>query len=84
MQNDLKSTLHSIDNMNSNSLDLSVFSICLEDHLKILSIPENRALIKRFIIKCADVSNPLRTIEICQKWATRIAEEYFFQVSSNY
>lgn len=45
-----------------------------------LSTPENRSLIKRMLIKCADVSNPCRTTEMCIEWAKRIAEEYFIQV----
>lgn len=42
---------------------------------------ENRVLIKRILIKCADVSNPARPLDIYKEWANRIAEEYFEQVS---
>lgn len=42
--------------------------------------PENVAILKRMLIKCADVSNPARPLEICKIWAYRIAEEYFSQV----
>ncbi|CAG5127585.1 unnamed protein product, partial [Candidula unifasciata] len=41
-----------------------------------LSLHENRTLIKRMMIKCADVSNPLRPLKLCKEWAYRIAEEY--------
>nr|CAD7199359.1 unnamed protein product [Timema douglasi] len=41
--------------------------------------PENMSLIKRMLIKCADVSNPTRPIASCVEWALRIAEEYFNQ-----
>ncbi|XP_012942280.1 high affinity cAMP-specific and IBMX-insensitive 3',5'-cyclic phosphodiesterase 8B [Aplysia californica] len=41
-----------------------------------LSSHENRTLIKRMMIKCADVSNPLRPLSQCKEWAYRIAEEY--------
>lgn len=41
---------------------------------------ENVAILKRMIIKCADISNPARPLPICQEWAYRIAEEYFTQV----
>ncbi|XP_028358077.2 high affinity cAMP-specific and IBMX-insensitive 3',5'-cyclic phosphodiesterase 8A isoform X1 [Phyllostomus discolor] len=44
-----------------------------------LKTPENRALIKRMLIKCADVSNPCRPLEQCIEWAARISEEYFSQ-----
>ncbi|XP_048185830.1 high affinity cAMP-specific and IBMX-insensitive 3',5'-cyclic phosphodiesterase 8A isoform X3 [Perognathus longimembris pacificus] len=44
-----------------------------------LKMPENRMLIKRMMIKCADVSNPCRALELCIKWAARISEEYFTQ-----
>uniref|UniRef100_A0A8C7L478 Phosphodiesterase n=1 Tax=Oncorhynchus kisutch TaxID=8019 RepID=A0A8C7L478_ONCKI len=41
--------------------------------------PENRLLIKRMMIKCADVANPCRPLELCIEWAGRISEEYFAQ-----
>ncbi|XP_022106802.1 high affinity cAMP-specific and IBMX-insensitive 3',5'-cyclic phosphodiesterase 8B-like [Acanthaster planci] len=41
--------------------------------------PENRALIRRMLIKCADVSNPTRPLDMCMLWARRISEEYFAQ-----
>ncbi|XP_029806796.1 high affinity cAMP-specific and IBMX-insensitive 3',5'-cyclic phosphodiesterase 8A isoform X3 [Suricata suricatta] len=44
-----------------------------------LRTPENRTLIKRMLIKCADVSNPCRPREQCIEWAARISEEYFAQ-----
>ncbi|CAH8464016.1 unnamed protein product [Heterobilharzia americana] len=47
--------------------------------LENLSTTENRALIKRLIIKCSDVNNPTRPLSICKEWASRIAEEYFCQ-----
>ncbi|XP_054160608.1 high affinity cAMP-specific and IBMX-insensitive 3',5'-cyclic phosphodiesterase 8B-like isoform X2 [Oppia nitens] len=40
------------------------------------STPENIVLIKRILIKCADVSNPARPLDLCKVWAHRIAEEY--------
>ncbi|KAJ8343978.1 hypothetical protein SKAU_G00313070 [Synaphobranchus kaupii] len=45
----------------------------------ILTSPENRILIKRMLIKCADISNPCRPLELCIEWAGRISEEYFAQ-----
>uniref|UniRef100_A0A3B1JXH7 Phosphodiesterase n=1 Tax=Astyanax mexicanus TaxID=7994 RepID=A0A3B1JXH7_ASTMX len=45
----------------------------------ILSVPENRILVKRMLIKCADISNPCRPLELCIEWAGRISEEYFAQ-----
>ncbi|XP_037079909.1 high affinity cAMP-specific and IBMX-insensitive 3',5'-cyclic phosphodiesterase 8B-like isoform X2 [Pollicipes pollicipes] len=44
-----------------------------------LCTPDNIVLIKRMLIKCADVSNPLRPRDMCVEWANRIAEEYFSQ-----
>ncbi|XP_071497226.1 high affinity cAMP-specific and IBMX-insensitive 3',5'-cyclic phosphodiesterase 8B-like [Diadema antillarum] len=44
-----------------------------------LSTPENRALIRRMLIKCADVANPTRPLELCREWARRISQEYFNQ-----
>ena len=41
-----------------------------------LSTPENIVLVKRMLIKCADVSNPTRPLHLCVVWANRIAEEY--------
>lgn len=45
-----------------------------------LRAPESRTLIRRMMIKCADVSNPCRPLEQCIEWAARISEEYFSQV----
>jgi len=47
-----------------------------------LALPENRTLIKRMMIKCADVSNPARPVNLCVEWANRIAREYCQQVRS--
>ncbi|KAG6457948.1 hypothetical protein O3G_MSEX010565 [Manduca sexta] len=44
-----------------------------------LSQPENVILIKRMMIKCADVSNASRPQKFAFEWARRIAEEYFLQ-----
>ncbi|XP_053405360.1 high affinity cAMP-specific and IBMX-insensitive 3',5'-cyclic phosphodiesterase 8B-like isoform X3 [Mercenaria mercenaria] len=41
-----------------------------------LSTSENKMLIRRMLIKCADVSNPCRPVNLCMEWAKRIAEEY--------
>ncbi|XP_073424613.1 high affinity cAMP-specific and IBMX-insensitive 3',5'-cyclic phosphodiesterase 8A isoform X2 [Dendrobates tinctorius] len=55
-------------------------SISEDDSVKnILTSPENRILIKRMLIKCADISNPCRALEQCVEWAGRISEEYFAQ-----
>uniref|UniRef100_A0A8C2VPG4 Phosphodiesterase n=1 Tax=Chinchilla lanigera TaxID=34839 RepID=A0A8C2VPG4_CHILA len=43
------------------------------------SFPENQILIKRMMIKCADVANPCRPLDLCIEWAGRISEEYFAQ-----
>lgn len=40
---------------------------------------ENINLVKRMLIKCADVSNPARPTPLCIQWAHRIAEEYCAQ-----
>ncbi|XP_060519111.1 high affinity cAMP-specific and IBMX-insensitive 3',5'-cyclic phosphodiesterase 8 isoform X2 [Cylas formicarius] len=44
-----------------------------------ISNQENITLVKRMMIKCADVSNPARPLRLCVEWARRIAEEYFQQ-----
>ena len=41
---------------------------------------ETRQVMKRIIVKCADISNPLRPMHLCREWAWRIAREYFTQV----
>ncbi|XP_026116639.1 high affinity cAMP-specific and IBMX-insensitive 3',5'-cyclic phosphodiesterase 8B-like isoform X2 [Carassius auratus] len=50
-----------------------------EGPASIRNSPENRLLIKRMLIKCADVANPCRPLELCIEWAGRISEEYFAQ-----
>ncbi|GIX75127.1 high affinity cAMP-specific and IBMX-insensitive 3',5'-cyclic phosphodiesterase 8A [Caerostris extrusa] len=47
--------------------------------LSAMSTPENIVLVKRILIKCADVSNPARPLNSCKEWASRIAEEYMAQ-----
>lgn len=44
-----------------------------------IALPENVLLVKRMMIKCADVSNPTRPLRHCVEWARRITEEYFQQ-----
>uniref|UniRef100_A0A4W6DE88 Phosphodiesterase n=1 Tax=Lates calcarifer TaxID=8187 RepID=A0A4W6DE88_LATCA len=56
----------------------SINSDC-EGQANIRNSPENRLLIKRMLIKCADVANPCRPLELCIEWAGRISEEYFAQ-----
>lgn len=53
-----------------------------EGQASIRNSPENRLLIKRMLIKCADVANPCRPLELCIEWAGRISEEYFAQVNT--
>lgn len=40
---------------------------------------ENRMIMKKVLVKCADISNPCRPLPLCKVWAQRIAEEYFAQ-----
>lgn len=47
-----------------------------------LTPEEEVKLMKRMMIKCADVANPTRPLKCCVEWARRIAEEYFQQVFS--
>ncbi|XP_035226454.1 high affinity cAMP-specific and IBMX-insensitive 3',5'-cyclic phosphodiesterase 8B-like isoform X2 [Stegodyphus dumicola] len=47
--------------------------------LAAMSTPENIILVKRILIKCADVSNPTKPLNSCKEWAYRIAEEYVAQ-----
>ncbi|XP_034458273.1 high affinity cAMP-specific and IBMX-insensitive 3',5'-cyclic phosphodiesterase 8B [Hippoglossus hippoglossus] len=56
----------------------SINSDC-EGQANIRNSPENRLLIKRMLIKCADVANPCRPLQLCIEWAGRISEEYFAQ-----
>uniref|UniRef100_A0AAQ6AGA2 Phosphodiesterase n=1 Tax=Amphiprion ocellaris TaxID=80972 RepID=A0AAQ6AGA2_AMPOC len=53
--------------------------LAAESVKSILTSPENRILVKRMLIKCADISNPCRPLELCIEWAGRISEEYFAQ-----
>lgn len=40
---------------------------------------KNRMIMKKVLVKCADISNPCRPLHLCKVWAQRIAEEYFAQ-----
>lgn len=50
-----------------------------EPDISTLITQDNVMLVKRMLIKCADVSNPTRPLKLCVEWANRIAEEYFRQ-----
>ncbi|ODM89705.1 High affinity cAMP-specific and IBMX-insensitive 3',5'-cyclic phosphodiesterase 8B [Orchesella cincta] len=50
-----------------------------EPDISTLITSDNVILVKRMLIKCADVSNPTRPLKLCVEWANRIAEEYFRQ-----
>ncbi|XP_076354888.1 high affinity cAMP-specific and IBMX-insensitive 3',5'-cyclic phosphodiesterase 8A-like isoform X9 [Tachypleus tridentatus] len=47
-----------------------------QEVLMTMSSPENVKLVKRILIKCADISNAARPTKLCVEWATRITEEY--------
>ncbi|CAB0002091.1 unnamed protein product [Nesidiocoris tenuis] len=36
-------------------------------------------VLRRMVIKCADVANPTRPLKLCKQWTSRICEEYFQQ-----
>uniref|UniRef100_A0A8C5E3A0 Phosphodiesterase n=1 Tax=Gouania willdenowi TaxID=441366 RepID=A0A8C5E3A0_GOUWI len=57
---------------------VSISSDC-DGQANIRNSPEDRLLVKRMLIKCADVANPCRPLELCIEWAGRISEEYFAQ-----
>ena len=40
---------------------------------------ESRMLMKRILVKCADISNASRPLKLCCEWASRVSEEYFSQ-----
>jgi len=70
----------------SDSEDVSPVSESSSNTLKPINVakdipisPENVAILKRMLIKCADVSNPARPLETCKLWAFRVIEEYFSQ-----
>uniref|UniRef100_A0A663N2K9 Phosphodiesterase n=1 Tax=Athene cunicularia TaxID=194338 RepID=A0A663N2K9_ATHCN len=64
--------------VNSINKPMSEGSNC-ECTANITNFPDNQTLIKRMMIKCADVANPCRPLELCIEWAGRISEEYFAQ-----
>ncbi|KAI5708649.1 hypothetical protein M8J76_000180 [Diaphorina citri] len=54
-------------------------SDCGPDEDYPVSSPEAVNLVRRMLIKCADVANPTRPLPLCVEWGRRIAEEYFAQ-----
>uniref|UniRef100_A0A8C3JB57 Phosphodiesterase n=1 Tax=Calidris pygmaea TaxID=425635 RepID=A0A8C3JB57_9CHAR len=64
--------------VNSINKPMSDGSDC-ECTANVKNFPDNQTLIKRMMIKCADVANPCRPLELCIEWAGRISEEYFAQ-----
>uniref|UniRef100_A0A8C5HQ70 Phosphodiesterase n=1 Tax=Gouania willdenowi TaxID=441366 RepID=A0A8C5HQ70_GOUWI len=65
--------------VNSINKPLAALEESGESVKSVLTTPENRILVKRMLIKCADISNPCRPLELCIEWAGRISEEYFAQ-----
>ena len=41
-------------------------------------------LIKKLLIKSADIASPARPLPQCKEWALRISTEFFAQVSDNF
>ncbi|XP_076020100.1 high affinity cAMP-specific and IBMX-insensitive 3',5'-cyclic phosphodiesterase 8B isoform X1 [Genypterus blacodes] len=72
--NSINKPMAAIEETGSNSI-----SSDSDSQANIKNSPENRLLIKRMLIKCADVANPCRPLELCIEWAGRISEEYFAQ-----
>ncbi|XP_075169971.1 phosphodiesterase 8 [Haematobia irritans] len=58
---------------------VSVFGAELEPRDIVQSEEESSVLMRRMLIKVADVSNPARPMICCIEWCRRIAEEYFMQ-----
>ncbi|XP_055839050.1 high affinity cAMP-specific and IBMX-insensitive 3',5'-cyclic phosphodiesterase 8 isoform X2 [Episyrphus balteatus] len=58
---------------------VSVFGADVEPKDIVQSEDDSQLLIRRMLIKVADVSNPARPLNYCVEWARRIAEEYFTQ-----
>uniref|UniRef100_A0A1A9Z560 PDEase domain-containing protein n=1 Tax=Glossina pallidipes TaxID=7398 RepID=A0A1A9Z560_GLOPL len=59
---------------------VSVFGGEMNCNKEMVTIEEDSALLmRRMLIKVADVSNPSRPYLFCVEWAQRIAEEYFQQ-----
>ncbi|XP_013115209.2 high affinity cAMP-specific and IBMX-insensitive 3',5'-cyclic phosphodiesterase 8 [Stomoxys calcitrans] len=58
---------------------VSVFGAELEPRDIVQSEEESSVLMRRMLIKVADVSNPARPMICCIEWSRRIAEEYFTQ-----
>ncbi|KAH8416079.1 hypothetical protein KR222_007712 [Zaprionus bogoriensis] len=58
---------------------VSVFGSEVEPRELAQSEEETSILMRRMLIKVADVSNPARPMQYCIEWARRIAEEYFMQ-----
>lgn len=67
-------------NSSGNQLDSSSQTASVTIANNPVPTPEEIVLIKRMLIKCADVSNPARPLKLCQTWAERISTEYCDQV----
>ena len=45
---------------------------------------DNHILIRRMLIKCADVSNPARPLPFCVEWARRLVSIFFFTLFNQF
>lgn len=43
------------------------------------SIPEHKSSILTALLKCADVSNPIKPFDVAKRWGMRVQEEFFAQ-----
>ncbi|GMH46197.1 hypothetical protein BSKO_14165 [Bryopsis sp. KO-2023] len=49
------------------------------DFTNIFSSAEDRVFLLNMLLHCADISNPVKPLEICKKWADRVLGEFFRQ-----
>lgn len=66
-------------NLKSSSLEESESSSTTSIQIPISQ--ENKTLVLRMAMKCADISNPSRSVPLAQAWAHRIVLEYREQIS---
>lgn len=67
------------------SLSIDLVSFILEILLKMIcSVFLFRFQLKMVLIKCCDISNEVRPMEVSEPWVDCLLEEYFNQVIGNY
>ena len=59
----------------------SQYMLYLLYHMWFSEFPLHHLQVMKYMIHCADLSNPAKPLDLCIKWTHKVNEEFFLQVS---